>query len=87
MMYPGTTPDYWLDHQPLENWFMYVRYGEEEEMHRAQILVGTLGAAFSGKKIPKTPDLIVSGADEKPDRKAFYANEQIRKRIRRPQHE
>ena len=80
-MYPGTTPDYWLDHQPMENWWMFLRYGEEEEMHRAQILVGTLGAAFSGKKLPPEPKLVVSAADESPDRSAFYRNPEIRKRI------
>ena len=52
MAYPGTTPDYWLDEQPLENWFMFLGYAEEREMHKAQILVGTLGAAMAGKKMP-----------------------------------
>ena len=64
---------------------MYAEYAEENEMHKAQILVGTLGAALAGKKIPAAPKLIVSAADEKPDRAAFYADPQIRKRIRRPQ--
>lgn len=60
---------------------MFIRYAEEEEMHRAQILVGTLGAAFGGKRLPKTPPLIVSAADEAPDRSAFYRNPEIRRRI------
>lgn len=79
--YPGTTPDYWLDFQPLENWFMYIGYAEEEEMHKAQILVGMIATAMSGKKPPKTPKLIVSSADESPDRAAFYMDPMIRKRI------
>jgi hypothetical protein len=60
---------------------MYVRYAEEEAVHRAQVLVGTLGAALGGKKMPKAPTLIVSSADESPDRAAFYRNPEIRKRI------
>ncbi len=50
-------------------------------MHRAQIMVGMLGMAFAGKKLPETPKLIVSSADEAPDRAAFYRNPEIRKRI------
>jgi len=79
--YPGTTPDYWLDEQPLENWWMYHQYAEEVEMHRARILVGTLGMAMAGKQLPKEKPLIVSSADESPDHAAFYRNPEIRKRI------
>lgn len=60
---------------------MYHDYAEEVEMHRAQIMVGMLGMAFAGKKLPETPKLIVSSADEAPDRAAFYRNPEIRKRI------
>jgi len=80
-MYPGTTPDYWLESQPLESWFMYLAYGEEAELHRARVLVGTLGAALSGEKLPREKPLIVSAADEGPDRPAFYRSPEIRKRI------
>ena len=79
--YPGTTPDYWLDKQPLENWFMYLGYAEEQMQHQAQVLVGTLSMAFAGKKLPRQKPLIVSSEDEAPDRAAFYANPEIRKRI------
>jgi hypothetical protein len=60
---------------------MYLGYAEEAEMHKAQILVGLLGAAFAGQKLPREKPLIVSAADEAPDHAAFYRNPEIRKRI------
>ena len=50
-------------------------------MHRARILVGMIGTAFAGKRLPDAPPLIVSAKDEAPDRSAFYRHPEIRKRI------
>jgi hypothetical protein len=59
---------------------MFLRYAEEEEVHKARILAGIL----SGQKFPPEPKLIVKAQDEAPDRDAFYRNPEIRKHIKRP---
>jgi len=85
VIYGGTTPNYWLDEHGLAEWMMFLRYGEEEMMHQAQILVGVPGASMSGKRIEPQKRLIVSSDHEEPDRSAFYRNPDIRKRINRGQ--
>lgn len=60
---------------------MFVGYAEEEKMHDARVLIGTWAAAQSKKGLPSERRLIVSAADESPDRAAFYASPEIRRRI------
>lgn len=60
---------------------MFVGYAEEEEMHKARVLIGTWAAAHSKKGLPPEKRLIVSSVDESPDREAFYRDPEIRKRI------
>ncbi|MFA5401661.1 MAG: hypothetical protein WC359_14520 [Dehalococcoidia bacterium] len=60
---------------------MYLGYAEEREMHKARVMIGQWAAAHSKKGMPREKPLIVSSADETPDRAAFYRNPEIRKRI------
>ncbi len=81
MRYSGTTPDYWLDQRSLDEWLLFLDYSEEEIVHQARMLVGVLGMAMSGKKPPTEKKLIVSSAEEAPDREAFYKSPELRRRI------
>jgi len=83
VIYGGTSPNYWLDEHTLGEWMMFLQYGEEEQVHQAQILVGVLGASMSGKRLEPQKRLIVSAADEAPDRAAFYRSPELKKRIRK----
>ncbi|MFA5053826.1 MAG: hypothetical protein WC565_07195 [Parcubacteria group bacterium] len=86
-MYPGTTPNYWLDGHPIEDWYWYLGMAEEEQRRGTQMIgeavIGTYGAALAKKPLPKSKPLIVSSADEAPDRAAFYKDEYVRKHIKR----
>jgi hypothetical protein len=87
-LYRGTTPNYWLDEHGIDDWYWYLGMGEEEERRGAQVLaetvIGAYGAALSKKSLPRPKPLIVSSADEAPDRAAFFrASPELQKHIKR----
>jgi len=71
-LYKGTTPDYWLDYQSLDQWMMHWRNGKECQVEEARILLGVIVEALMGKEPKPLPKLIITPDDQKPDRKAFY---------------
>lgn len=77
-LYAGTTPDYWLDRHSLEEWQMFIAYGEEAAVREAETQARITGAAvayaWAGKTMPALPHkpLIVTVADETPDRAKLH---------------
>lgn len=74
-VYAGTTPNYWLDEHSLEDWQMFLNYGEEATMRDAEAQARITGAAvlyaWAGKTLPPLSDkpLIVTAELQEPDRK------------------
>jgi hypothetical protein len=87
-LYPGTTPNYWLDEHAIDEWYWYLGMAEDEQRRGAQMIgeyaVAAYGSALARKTLPKAKPLVVSSADEAVDRSALRrASPELRKHIKR----
>jgi len=66
-MYAWATPEYLLYHMSLQQWSKYYKGGWESRKTNAQMFLGILGEALSGKDRSKKPITIKDFRDRFPD--------------------